>query len=583
MIVAALSTLVVAYTLPEARRLWHAPGVVGFVADFDNVISEVAASPAAMRAGINDGDRIDIARTPPESRAVAADAGVTAEPGQRVTFAIVHGSQERMVTLTTGPYTLSPTEKALLVGRLLAMLLFVGIGTSLVLLRPSNETWGFYFYCLGLNGAATVMSAALVGPPWNWIILTIAEVVLPAAAFIGVLLFALCFLHTAMRGWRGAMYRLTPLIFVILCGLEVYAFFGQNWFGWPAQAAGNFLSFLQVVVALIAMFALLATYVAARGSDRQRIRWVVLAFAIALAAAVVSALPIFIGVPYWLYATFQLVGVVVPIAVAYAVIKHRVIDVSLVVSRTLVYTVLTTLLVGALSIIDWFFIEKLRLVRLGTIAEVAAAVAIGFWFNGLHRRVDAFIDAVFFRQRHRAEVRLGRAVAALPTAPTTAAIAHFLVDEAVDALQLASAALFRRRPDGAFIREQASGWGSEDILQLGDSDTPLLMLLQTATTPLPLYDYQWRTEGLPPGAARPVLALPIVVRREVTGVVFYGSHVHGEPLDPDEIRALNQLPPAAAVAYDHLNAESMRREVEQMRAEVEKLRSTIAELQIQPT
>lgn len=584
LLVTALSTLVVAYTLPDLRRLWHPPGTMGFAADLNNVVIGASYNPAAVKAGLRDGDRIDLWRTKPEFRIVAADAGTTAEPGTPVTFATVRGAQERVMSVPSEPMTMSGTEKALLLGRLLAMLLFVGIGTALVLLRPCVATWGFYFYCLGLNGAPSVVSSTLLGSPWNWIDLILSQVLMPTVAFVGVFVFALSFLHEPMRGWRRLAYRLSPILFVALFGLEAYTFAAQSWFGWRAELAGNAMLLLQGAIALIAMCALVATYVTVRGNDRQRIRWVVLAFAIALVAAVVSVSPmLLLSAPYWLYASVALIGVVVPIAVAYAVIKHRVIDVSLVVSRALVYTVLTTVLVGVLSIIDWFFIEKLKLVRLGTIAEVCAAVGIGFWFNGLHHRVDAFIDAVFFRQRHRAEVRLARAATALPLAPTMGGIAHFLIDEPTDALALASAALFRRRSDGRFVREESRGWEVVQLPALADPDVPLLMLVQTAATPLSLYDYRWRSNGLPTGPARPVLALPIMVRRELVAVVLYGTHVHGEPLDPDEVRALGQLAPAAAIAFDHLEGETLRREIDVMRREVEKLRGVVAELQIQPT
>ena len=79
-----------------------------------------------------------------------------------------------------------------------------------------------------------------------------------------------------------------------------------------------------------------------------------------------------------------------------------------------------------------------------------------------------------------------------------------------------------------------------------------------------------------------MLALPIIVRRELAAIVFYGSHVHGEPLDPDEIKAIAGLATGAAAAYDHLEAESMRRRLNAMETENESLRSVIAEAQIQP-
>ena len=41
--------------------------------------------------------------------------------------------------------------------------------------------------------------------------------------------------------------------------------------------------------------------------------------------------------------------------------------------------------------------------QLAAVGEVVAAIAIGFWLNGLHGQVDRFVDRVIFRRRHLAE------------------------------------------------------------------------------------------------------------------------------------------------------------------------------------
>ena len=101
------------------------------------------------------------------------------------------------------------------------------------------------------------------------------------------------------------------------------------------------------------------------------------------------------------------------------------------------------------------------------------------------------------------------------------------------------------------------------------------MLLQTENGPLSLYDHPWRTQDVPSGPAHPVLALPVIVRRELAVVVFYGAHMHGELLDPDEVKAIAGLAPGAAAAYDHLEAQAWKNEVDALRAQ-------LAEAQIQP-
>lgn len=408
--------------------------------------------------------------------------------------------------------------------------------------------------------------------------------VLHYAGVIGLLVFALRFLQEPISGWRLWAERALPFAFVAFVGVQTLYIVNTYFLGRPAEMIGRTGIALAALSALVVVFALIDTYTHRQGAERQRIRWVVLGFAIALIANLAEQIAFIdaTNAPFAVLSGLSLLNVMAPIAVAYAIVKHRVIDVSFVVSRALVYGMLTSLLVGAFALIDWLFIEKLKLARLGVVAEMGVAVAGAFWFNGLHKRVNSFIDAIFFRQRHKAERQLARDAAALPFSTTTEAVAHALVAEPVRALSLASAALFRRGQAGSYVRETSEGWSEIDISKLDREDDHLMALLQAENGPISLYDHPWRTQGVPSGPAHPVLALPIIVRRELAAIVFYGSHIHGESLDPDEIKAIAGLAPGAAAAYDHLEAESMKREVESIRGENESLRTQLAEAQIQP-
>jgi len=578
-IVIVLAALVLSESLPDIRRVWLPLGTFGVVGtNQDGFITAVEPGSPAARAGIRAGDREDIASTSPQYRfwVISGTSPGTLVPGQRLTMAVDRGGQVREVTMLSEPEALTPTTKTLLVARELALLLFVGIGASLALLRPSIATWAFYCFCLGLHGAPAQVEGMSLGVPWNYLSGIVGSSgLLYTAGYVGVVVFAALFLHEQSAGWRANVYRFAPVAWLVFSCLGTYLWLSV-WFGWRTKIEQDIFLYMQWAAVIVAMYALIATYVSAQGSDRQRIRWVVVGFGIALVANIVlGTLNAYFNPPYWLYASLLLVPVVVPLTVAYAVIKHRIIDVSFVVSRALVYGILTTMLVGIFSIIDWFFTVYLHLARLGAVAEVIAVVAFGIWFNGLHRRVDSFIDATFFRQRHKAEVQLARNAAALPIVTTTKAVAQALVAEPVRALSLASAALFRRTPSGEFVREASEGWSQSDIRRLDEDDDRLLALAQTENGPLSLYDHPWRSESVPTGPARPVLLLPIIVRREVAAIVFYGSHRHGETLDPDEVKAIAGLATGAAAAYDHLETEALRNRVES-------LERVIAEAQIQP-
>lgn len=580
-VVVALSLIVLVAGGLDFRRIWVPIGQFGYQLDGDDVVTYVANGSPAARVGMLVGDIVDLPSTPPQFRYYAADSG-TLEAGQSITFALKHDGISRLVTLAAAPQVTETYYAAYRVAVLGIAVLYITLGMVLVLLRPSVMTWGFFLYCLA-NAPFTFFTIGLFFPyPWPYIAYPL-QWTLNSAGIVGLLVFALCFLNEPLKGRRSSMLRAMPWLFAALVTYGTYYTYLWGWVGGPpGELFARVYVAIPALLLLAVMYLFVDTYVHARGQDQQRIRWVVVAFGVNLAIQFAyNFLTIYWpSEPLWVAHVMQLSTVIVPVAVAYAVIRHRIIDVTFIVSRTLVFGILTTILVGAFSIIDWFFTDYLRLARLGTIAEVAAVVAFGLWFNGLHRRVDTLIDATFFRQRHKAEVQLARDAAALPLAPTTSAVAHFLVSEPVQAMMLASAALFRRNRDGLFVREQSEGWGSDDISRLGAEDDPLLMLAQTADGPLSLYDHRWRLEGVPAGPARPVLALPIMVRRELAAIVFFGSHIHGEGLDPDEIKALAGLQTGAAAAYDHLDAEDLRRENESMKRHVDSLEMRLAQTSI---
>ena len=47
--------------------------------------------------------------------------------------------------------------------------------------------------------------------------------------------------------------------------------------------------------------------------------------------------------------------------------------------------------------------------------------------------------------------------------------------------------------------------------------------------------------------------------------MLFGPHKNGAAIDPDEQRSLSALASAAGSAYDHIDADNVRAEMEQMR------------------
>jgi hypothetical protein len=323
-------------------------------------------------------------------------------------------------------------------------------------------------------------------------------------------------------------------------------------------------------IAVLALGALITSYMLTKGSDRQRIIPVLLAFAFCVGCNVsfnvYNALytnAVGNAINLILLAVSMLVLVA---AVAHGVIRHRVLDVSFVISRTLVYTILTSVIVGVFVLIDFISSKLLEHFQITIAIEALAALAFGIWLNALHNRIDRFVDRVLFRRRHLAEKRLDRGARALGHAESSGFIDESLVIEACDALALTSAAVFRRDGSEVFDRVLARGWEESHLRSVTSEDHLVVNLLCDLQT-LDLSEVRWPHEDVPRGIAQPLIAIPLCVRHELLGFVLYGGHVGGEAIDPDEQRSLAHLADAAAAAYEHVHAKALIAEANELRSE----------------
>jgi hypothetical protein len=336
-----------------------------------------------------------------------------------------------------------------------------------------------------------------------------------------------------------------------------------------------FASIVQYYIAIGILIACLLAIAVVRffegGADRSRTLWVLVGSVIAFSAvglhALLSVLDPVGFPPSIAGAVVSFVPVAWPLAVAYAVLRHRVIDVRFALNRAVVYGTLTSGLVLFFSFVEWLIGKKLEATRLAFYVDLATALGVGFWFNAMHQRVERVVESALFRQQRRAEQRLERVARAIPHAPAALTVDAFLCDDPAEAYELASAAVFRRSDDGAnFERVRATGWQAGHVLRIPEAE-PLIAHLAAGDESLALTDVRVPLDArYPAGEAVPILAVPISARARLIGFALYGAHRGGEALNPDERHTLHRLAVAAAAAYDHLEAEELRREVERLRA-----------------
>ena len=510
--VVALCFLSISCTLPSIGRLWSPLADLGFSGTQEGWITSVAPNSPASRAGLSPRDRVDMARTPAESRYAMAGAPLA---WRTYTLSVIHGGRENIVRLVPVAESLSLSTKIALATRELAAIVMPLSGAVLVLLRPSLMTWALFLFLVGAGPGSVGGFWALISYIGYRAHRSILDVMV-VAGFVGAMVFMIVFpTNSPVSRWSAALLKASPWIAAGMALSQVYNFISAFTF-WPVDWEILALQIALTLCLFAGTAAFAERYMLAKGPDRARIRWVGAGLAIGIGALLLGQASevVFPGViSYGLRSYLESLAVLVPLTVLYAVLKHHVIDVRFFVGRAIVYGTLTGGTVLLFSLLDWFFTKRFADSGIGTGVDVLVAIGLGFSLNTLHARLDRFVDNIFFRDRHNAELRLARAARALHYAPNLSALRPLLITTPYEALHLESVALFHRTGHGSYVRDCSEGWNENTVAEIAADDV-LVLHLEAERETLRLSDLAWSGDALPEGPARPVLAVPVFLRQK---------------------------------------------------------------------
>ena len=105
-----------------------------------------------------------------------------------------------------------------------------------------------------------------------------------------------------------------------------------------------------------------------------------------------------------------------PFAIAYAVVRQRVFDISFVISRTLVLTTLTAVIFALFALIEWLAGRVIEQSGVTIVLVALAAIGVAFSLEAFTQRSSRLRGGPLFRRRHLAERHLADVAAGLPFA-----------------------------------------------------------------------------------------------------------------------------------------------------------------------
>lgn len=281
-------------------------------------------------------------------------------------------------------------------------------------------------------------------------------------------------------------------------------------------------------------------------SERPRVAWLLLPLPLAYASATLtgslSALFTNWYVLFVVIVLSQTIGLLGAAAVTYALLKRRVLDFGFVVSRTLAVTIVSLIVLMAFVVLESLLNTVLAGVShaTGIVANVALALVLGVSLGYIHKRVDVLVDTIVFRKRHEDE----RALIDFSKEAAFVTESAALLDQAIARIQTHTDA----RNAAILVEERrtyaaARSYGDGTLQAVGENDGAILAL---KTWHKPLDPHHCDTAI--PGA----LALPMLARGRLLGVVILGERAGGESYAPDEVAALAQFAHGIGTALDSL-------------------------------
>lgn len=402
----------------------------------------------ADRAGIRRGDIIVQLDSKIPHERDRADPGLkldgtrrwTIMRGRRVLHVLVTGREN-----TAGPLLL-----------LLTGLIFWVIAVLTRLARPRDPlVHRLYWMNMSMAGVLALNAPAQLDVAWSRVAEVTSFSVLPA-----LFLWSFTWLAGGVRP-RGSVIWIVRTLFLLGSGagaLYVLAGFRHSsWF----DALASLLLALVALGFLGGLISLARASLLAPPGDTRRRMFVILAgtAAAVLPVTTLSVVPVVLwGAPVIPAQVAALSTICLPLSLAYAVVRHRLLGIDIIVGRTLVYGLMTALLSGGYALLLTAVARSPFDRSIPNLAlTVGFFVVVTLSFTFIRDRLRTVIDQLIYRDRYdyvRTLRLLGAQLASV--GPLDGSLTE-VVELLSRTMNLTGAAILLRAPDGTFAVRAACG------------------------------------------------------------------------------------------------------------------------------
>jgi len=535
------------------------------------VAARLAPGGPAARAGVREGDvllAVDGEEALSPRRLESTLAGRRA--GSRLTYSLLRENERRALDVVVRPLPRGDVSAFYYLS--LAGFFSLVVGTVVLLRRPADRTsLHFYAVCVLFF---LVYSVSYTGK------LNLADRAFFWTDSLAVLFLPVVFLHFCLtfperrlrtqRSWVVPALYMPALVIagaaaashaLLAAGEEPGALWGI------IEALDRVEPLYFALVFTLAFAVLLESYRRTRGfTARRQVKWLLWGTGAGVFPFLAFyALPFALGREPGLL--LQLVGygplALVPLSLAYAVVKHRLMDVELIFRRGLGYVLAVAVIVG-LALLTVGLTDVLWEEPHTTFIALLSALVVVMLFTPVKTRIQEALDRLFYRERYSSRKALVRLSEDLNADLDLERTSERLLEGVGAALGLREMALFLPGEGGEFAPFRARGVPrtGEGRPRIAAGSTLLARLSQGQPVNVDA------TPGEPQGIAASSLAwlFPCRVKGEVIAVLGVGRKDGLDPLNSEEVDILKTLAAQAATAI--MNGRlfrSLREKAEELR------------------
>ena len=315
-------------------------------------------------------------------------------------------------------------------------------------------------------------------------------------------------------------------------------------------------------------------------SRRPQLRSIVIASALTVAAITYIAIVLFVNPfllflkPWFILPISLIVGL--PLAFGYSIFRYRLMDIDLIIKRSLIYgSIITT--VAAVYVMIVFGLGQLVGIFVrqadNRTLNIVAFVIIAFIFDPVKRRAERWIDRVFYRERYNYQRVLMEFSRELPSQMNLEEILESMISAITSTMHVEKmAVVVSDRTDGCIAVAKNI---PQSLTAFGNEESGLMSLLQRTHRPLPLTLIDDEPDRVPVNETNRrmilqsgiVLAVPMFMKDRLIGTINVGPKLSGKTYSQEDIDLLLTVAGQAAIAID--NARLHVTELEKKRLEEE--------------